>query len=121
MPMKIGVVSDIHAYLEPLKKAISIFESQDVDHIICAGDLVDGGWDDDAVIDYIRAYSIESVQGNHDRQAFSEQVDMWFEDDLDESFNNPAEICRARYVTLLPKSHEFIWEGLCVYVAHGAP
>lgn len=54
--MKIGIISDIHAYIEPLKRAISLFNSQEVDQIICAGDLVDGGWDEDEVIDTIRSY-----------------------------------------------------------------
>lgn len=52
--MKVGIVSGIHAHLAPLEGAISLFDSLGVSQIICAGDLIDGGWDDEAVIDIIR-------------------------------------------------------------------
>lgn len=121
--MKIGIISDIHAHLEPLKRAVSFFKSQDVSHIICAGDLVDGGWEEDAVIDYVREHNIISVRGNHDRQAFSEMTD--FLDDVEDTdnsdFGEALNSYRAKYVSSLPTSRHFTWEGRKIYLTHGAP
>lgn len=119
--MKIGIISDIHAYIEPLKRAISLLNDNGVSTIVCAGDLVDGGWDDDAVIDYIRSQKIISVRGNHDREAFTEQIGLGIEDDAESDFGDLLNAYRVQYLGTLPFSHQFNWEGLIVYVAHGAP
>lgn len=121
--MKIGIISDIHAHLEPLKWAVSFFKSQDINQIICAGDLVDGGWDEEAVIDYMRRHNIMSVRGNHDRHAFSEETDFLSEvEDIESSdFDVSLNSYRAKYVSSLPISRHFTWEGQKVYLTHGAP
>lgn len=115
--MKIGIISDIHAYIEPLKRAISLFNSQEVDQIICAGDLVDGGWDEDEVIDTIRSYNIISVRGNHDREAFANQI----EPDGNEWDDNALSNYKIQYLNTLSQSHQFNWEGIQVDLTHGAP
>ena len=120
--MKIGVVADIHGYIEPLKLAISLFETHGVSHIVCAGDLVDGGMDDDAVIDYIRHHNIMSVKGNHDREAFSGQIDLLsMEDDIDNDFSDVLNLYRTQYVNSLPMTYQFDWKALNVYLTHAAP
>ena len=116
--MKIGIVSDIHGHLEPLQRAVSLFVSREVDLVICAGDLVDGGWDDDAVVDYIRSSNIVSVRGNHDREAASNQIDFY---DLDGDFEDEIGSYRIQYLDSLPLSCSFLWEGVTVYLTHGAP
>lgn len=72
--MKIGIISDIHADLTNLQKALTLLQQHSVDQIICAGDLVDGGPDGDAVVQLIQAQHIPCVQGNHDREAFADQA-----------------------------------------------
>ena len=39
MPAKIGLISDVHATAKPLKEALSIFQREGVDLILCAGDI----------------------------------------------------------------------------------
>ena len=126
--MKIGIVSDIHAHLMPLKRAVSLFESQEVNHIICAGDLVDGGLDDNAVIDFVRSHNIISIQGNHDREAFADwtvgEADLWSIEDItddDFGYKDMLQSYRAEYVRSLPRTRDFTWESLNVFLAHGAP
>jgi putative phosphoesterase len=120
--MKIGIVSDIHGYIELLKLAMSLFETQGVSHIICAGDLVDGGMDDEAVIDYIRHHNIISVKGNHDREAFSGQIDqLSVEDDIDNDFGDVLNLYRTQCVNSLPMTHQFNWETQKVYLTHASP
>lgn len=118
--MKIGIVSDIHAHFKPLERAVALFEPQGVSHILCAGDLIDGGWDEESVIDYVRTRHIISVRGNHDRAAFAddtEYADAEFEDDAFDDLNS----YRSQYVSSLPVTRQFIWEGKTILLAHGAP
>ena len=119
--MKIGIVSDIHAHLTPLKRAVALFESQGVSHILCAGDLIDGGWDEESVIDYIRTRNIMSVRGNHDRGAFANDIEdssVGYEDD---EFGDLLNSYRTQYVSSLPTTRQFHWEGKNILLAHGAP
>lgn len=120
--MKIGIISDIHAYIKPLKQAISLFESQDVDIILCAGDLVDGGWDEEAVIDYIRSYDVLSVRGNHDREAIANQLEPYAEELDDSDWDGDLlGMYRIQYLNTLPLCRHFDWEGLRICLAHGTP
>jgi len=40
---KIGLISDVHATIAPLRDALSIFQQEDVDIILCAGDIAGYG------------------------------------------------------------------------------
>lgn len=121
--MKIGIISDIHAYLEPLQKALTIFDTAGVDRIVCAGDLVDGGEDGDAVVRLIQERSIDCVLGNHDGDAFRDQAF------LRKRLRQMQEITSrvlldsqtVAYVSSLPLNRFYEWEGYRVCLAHGTP
>ncbi len=83
--MKIGIISDVHAHLIPLEKALSIFELEQVDAIVCAGDLVEKGQDGDVVVALLQELNIPCVLGNHDEMIQGNQ--RWFRENLDP--NNP--------------------------------
>jgi len=63
--MKALIVSDIHANMVALER-IQKRES-DCDLMICAGDLVDFGFQPNEVIDWVRQHADFCVSGNHDR------------------------------------------------------
>jgi putative phosphoesterase len=69
----IGIISDIHADLDGLERALELLKSHNVDEIWCAGDLVDRGADGKAVVKRIRHEQIPTVQGNHDFSARKSQ------------------------------------------------
>ena len=121
--MKIGIVSDIHAYLDNFKDALTIFEEHNVDKIICAGDIVDGGQDGDAVVQLIRERGIDTVLGNHDRDVFADQA--WVRRNMRVSGEtmNPLLLMleTVAYVSQLPVNLTFNWEGLHICLAHGIP
>lgn len=62
--MKILVISDVHSCIEALE-AVWARES-DADAIICAGDVVDWGWNPHEVICWLREHNAITVMGNHD-------------------------------------------------------
>lgn len=64
--MRTALISDIHGNFEGLQVALEDLVSRQVDRIICLGDLVDGGEENDAVVEYVRANKIVTVRGNHD-------------------------------------------------------
>jgi len=64
--VRIAVLSDIHANLEALEKALKVAEEQMADSIICLGDVVGYGPDPAACIDLLRPTCEACVLGNHD-------------------------------------------------------
>ncbi len=67
--MKIGILSDVHGDMNSLQKALMFFERNAVDSMICAGDVVEKGDNDDGVVSRLRDLEILCVQGNHDENA----------------------------------------------------
>ena len=62
--MKILVISDIHANIESLH---AVWEKEsDSDVILCAGDVLDWGWNPHEVIGWLKEHNAITVHGNHD-------------------------------------------------------
>ena len=67
--MKYAIISDIHANLEALKKAMSIIEGKYVDDVVCLGDVVGYGANPNECVDLVRRVCSTVVLGNHDAAA----------------------------------------------------
>ncbi len=115
----IGLISDIHADLQALKQALDILQGQGVEQIICAGDLVDKGYEGDAVVNLIRERNILSVMGNHDYMVYRNQ--QWLIHNAGES--NPALVTQETmdYLDILPETLTFTLNGKWLLLAHGSP
>lgn len=59
--MKILIISDIHGNKEALEAI-----DEEIDYILCLGDLVDYGPNSEYVIDFIKFHADYIVKGNHD-------------------------------------------------------
>jgi len=66
MITKIAVISDIHANIEALQAVLQDIDTQNVNQIYCAGDLVGYAPFPNEVIDLIRRRRISTVMGNYD-------------------------------------------------------
>ena len=66
MSAKIGIISDIHATAAPLGEALTIFEQERVDHILCLGDIAGYGTELEQSIELLVAGGCIAIQGNHD-------------------------------------------------------
>src|SRR5579859_2902560 len=73
LPMKLGVIADIHGDLEGLQQALVCLSAQSVDQIVCAGDLVKKGPQSAEVVELLRSEGIACIAGNHDREALEER------------------------------------------------
>ncbi len=65
--MRIGIISDIHGNLPGLEACLKALTEEDVDQIICLGDLVQFGPFPSEVIDLLQKNNIDTIQGNCDR------------------------------------------------------
>lgn len=64
--MKIGIISDIHSNLYSLMEAYVELEKEEVDTIVCLGDIVGYGPHPNEVISFIRRKRIISLMGTYD-------------------------------------------------------
>ena len=72
--MKIGVMSDIHGNSEALSEVLIDIENQEIDKILCTGDLVGYGPFPNEVVDVFIDQKISSTLGNHDVATFDMEL-----------------------------------------------
>lgn len=117
--MKLGIISDIHADIKALKLALDILQGQKADQVICAGDLIDKGYEGDNVIQLIRNRQIPSVRGNHDYASDKYYGDSKKSEQPDYLTSMSTE--SVKYLETLPALLRYEFEGKSVLVAHGTP
>ena len=66
MSTQIGILSDIHATPDPLREALDLFEQEQVDEIICVGDISGYGDDLDTTLQILMKTDCHIISGNHD-------------------------------------------------------
>lgn len=113
MPTKIGLISDTHSTLAPLQEALDIFKREQVDIIICAGDIAGYGekkvtHNVEPLIDLLEEHECLMVSGNHDH--YSEE---------DQSDQNKEKL--KTFFSALPSHLELNVEGKRIYVVHASP
>lgn len=67
--MRIALISDIHANLQALTKALAVIERSNIDEIYCLGDIVGYGANPNECIELVRSHARFCVMGNHDLAA----------------------------------------------------
>lgn len=102
--MKIGLLADIHGDYAALQTALERLEQfHHVDHILCAGDLVGRGPEQEKVVELIRQREIVTVKGNHDE---------W-------GYNFTPE--NGAFLRDLPINWQGTFAGSSVFMCHGKP
>lgn len=109
MSAKIGLISDTHSTTAPLKEAISIFEREKVNTIICAGDIAGYGEDQlEETIDLLQEYNCLMISGNHDHCDAT-------------SIPGSSSDKIIRFFDSLPTHLELTIEDKLIYVVHASP
>lgn len=108
MSTRIGLLSDVHAKPAPVAEALSIFRREQVDSIICPGDIA--GYFDEIkpAIELLVQSNCQAIIGNHD-QAYIE------------SHQDEKDTFEYNFLETLPETLEFNIEGKRVYVVHAHP
>jgi len=129
--MKIAFIADIHANIFALKKVLQDIEKQNVDKIICLGDLVGYAPYPNEVIDLIKEKNILAIQGNYDESTGEELMVcgcdyesqketenankslFWTQEEVSEE--------NKKWLAELPKEKKIEIEGWNLYLVHGSP
>ncbi len=125
--MRQALISDIHSNLEALQAVMRDIESQNVDRIICLGDIVGYGPNPAECIDIVMQHSALTILGNHDQAALFDpdgfnpvalRAIYWTRDQLDRGPGSAAVInARWDFLSELPRQRK---EGDLLFV-HGSP
>jgi diadenosine tetraphosphatase ApaH/serine/threonine PP2A family protein phosphatase len=67
--MRIAIISDIHANLEALEKALGLIREKSIDEIVCLGDTVGYGANPNECLALVRESTPHILLGNHDEAA----------------------------------------------------
>ncbi|WP_319405423.1 metallophosphoesterase family protein [uncultured Desulfosarcina sp.] len=64
--MKVAILSDIHGNFEALKSVYADIQQNDVDNLLCLGDMVGYGPEPEEVVNFMVEKGIVGVMGNHE-------------------------------------------------------
>ncbi len=108
MTTRLGIVSDVHASPEPLKEALTLFQHQKVDKVLCPGDVAGYGDKLDECVALLQECGCQTTLGNHD---------IWYLEDHLELPDNEA----SRFLRHLSLNLQFQVEGKKVFMVHASP
>ncbi|MEQ1572379.1 MAG: YfcE family phosphodiesterase [Myxococcota bacterium] len=110
-PVRVGVVSDVHAHLADLDRALELLVGLGADRIVCLGDALEKGDDPDAVVSRLHQWLVPCVAGNHDLNALAHRA-------VEPDSLRPE---TADLVAAWPLRREYTWGGVRVLLAHATP
>ena len=64
--MKYAIIADIHGNLEAFQTVLEDIKTQNIQHIVCLGDVVGYNANPKECLDIVRDMNIPVVKGNHD-------------------------------------------------------
>lgn len=105
--MRIAILSDIHGNLEALEAVLSDLQMQQVDQVVCLGDLVGYGPDPEAVVRRVGELGYVSILGNHEAALFSRKDRTWMNFQARENNISTQQLLSQAsldYCTTLPRS-----------------
>ena len=108
MPTRIGLISDLHATVAPVKEAMAIFEAQGVELILCPGDVVGYGEEEVATIALLQQSRCQTILGNHE---------IWYLEETTPDTNQQT----LNYLRRLPLTLELNIENKSIYMVHASP
>jgi predicted phosphodiesterase len=117
--LKIGIISDIHGNAEAFQAVLKKLE--DVDQIVCLGDIVGYGADPVYCIEKIKELEIPSLKGNHEGAAIGELDLNDFNDVARQAIQWTKKQLRERDLTFLEGLKRKMNISEDVLGVHGSP
>lgn len=108
MSSRIGLVSDVHCSPAPLAEALRWFDQQQVDDIICAGDIAGYYEPLNETVALLESAGCRSIVGNHDQYFLERESD-------------PMQAQARNYLATLPETLSLEIEDIKVFVVHANP
>jgi putative phosphoesterase len=108
MTKRIGLISDVHSTPGPLAEALELFSNEQVDDIICCGDIA-GYYDTlEPTIELLARSNCKAIVGNHDQGYLEKPL-------------QDGESSIRSYLQNLPQTLDLEIEGKRIYVVHANP
>ncbi|MEO1288985.1 MAG: metallophosphoesterase family protein [Chloroflexota bacterium] len=120
---KIGIIADIHGDYDSFQKALSIFDAQNVQNVVCVGDIVDRGSDADKIIKVLQQRQILCIAGNHDRTVVANQ-DRWRQHPNQQRMRELGRVVSDTTIDFLidlPDTMPLNLANKKILIAHGTP
>ncbi len=123
--MRIACISDVHGNIYALNKVLENIDENNVDLIICLGDLTGYGPHPNEVVALIRRRRILCLKGNYDASVLDNDF-TYIRDTSINSFSLPwtSEELRAShklYLESLPENLSLVFENKSFLFVHGSP
>jgi putative phosphoesterase len=123
--MKIAVISDIHGNVDALSTFLEDIATENVDTIICLGDLVGYGPYPNEVISIIRSRNILCIKGNYDNSVVDNEYSYIRETPLN-SFSLPWTVNELTeknrlFLQNLPSTIKLTFGDKKLLFVHGSP
>jgi putative phosphoesterase len=104
----IGLISDVHALPAPVEEALSIFASEGVSQIFCAGDIAGYHPQLQETVRLLKDNDVLTIVGNHDLHYLAKHADEAASPETD-------------FLRRLPTSVSTVIEGRSLYMVHAQP
>jgi putative phosphoesterase len=108
MSTKIGLIGDVHATVRPIQEALKIFEQENVDLILCVGDVAGYGTELEESIKLLIKSGGITILGNHD---------TWYIDHNSKTMKKWL----ATFFYNLPATWESTIKGKQIFAVHASP
>lgn len=123
--MRIAVISDIHGNIYSLMRVLENIDSENVDSIVCLGDLVGYGPHPNEVVSLIRRRNILCIKGNYDASVVDNDF-TYIRETNTNSFSLPWTVEELRtfnryYLDNLPNSISLNIQNKDILFVHGSP
>jgi len=123
--MRIACISDIHGNIYALNKVLESIEENNIDQIICLGDLTGYGPHPNEVVALIIRRKILCLKGNYDASVVEKKFSYIRETDIN-SFSLPWTVEELRashkfYLESLPEKITLTFEDKSILLVHGSP
>jgi len=115
MLKRIGLIGDVHAEADKLEAALRFFAPQNLDAILCTGDVCDGAGDFNDCCALLIENDVQAVRGNHDR---------WLLANVARDLSDATPCCDAsekslRFLAELPATRTFETVAGKLLLCHG--
>lgn len=108
MTVQLGLISDIHATVAPLEAALNVFREEQVDQILCLGDVAGYGTELEPSVHLLAENGCITIAGNHD---------LWFMENQADGAGKRV----AAFFRNLPLTWDSTIEGKRIFAVHASP
>src|SRR3954466_4427614 len=121
-PMRLGILSDIHANYEALGAVVEAFKAESIDRYYCLGDTVGYGGSPNECSDLVRDLVVATILGNHDAAVAGRMDYSYYYEAARHALDTHAGMLTREnmaWLKTLPYKHRV--EDTGVDLCHGSP